>query len=99
MGQAKALARLKKLAAKEAAQQVINDFTHSPTSYVGKFKDATGDLKDFMKKKNHNMFGQRPTTDGLGSKLYRLLKINVSYIDVVRDTILSSGHPYQDHRI
>ena len=32
--------------------------------------------------------GPQPTTDGLGSKLFRVLKANVSYIDIVRDTIL-----------
>ena len=87
-GQAKAFARLKKLATKEAAQQIIDDFTHSPDSCMGKLKDSIEDLKDSLKQKYHNMFGQRPTTDGLWSKLYRLLKMNVSYFDIVRDTIL-----------
>ena len=44
-GQAKAFARLKKLATKEAAKQIIDDFTHSPDSCMGKLKDAIEDMK------------------------------------------------------
>ena len=87
-GQAEAFAKLKKLVRRETSQEIMDDFTHSSTSLKGKLKDATGDLKDFMKKKYHNIFGQRPTTYGLGSKIIGLLKMTVTYIDVVRDTIL-----------
>ena len=50
VGQAKAFAKLKKLARKETAQQVIEDFTHSPSSWKGKLKDNIEDLKDSVKK-------------------------------------------------
>ena len=112
VGQAKAFAKLKKLARRETAQQIIDDFSHTPDSCMGKLKDATEDLTDSMKEKYDAMSctcstgkgccgrcqykwqcckpGPKPTTDGLGSRLYRLLKITVAYIDVVRDTILVS---------
>ena len=45
-GQAKAFARLKKLAKQKTAQQVIDDFTHTPSSCKGKLKDNIDDLKE-----------------------------------------------------
>ena len=57
VGQAKAFAKLKKLATKEAAQQVIEDYTHDPTSCWGKIKDYAEDLKDFVVRKSVLIFG------------------------------------------
>ena len=54
-GQAKAFAKLRTMSGKETSQQIIDDFTHSPSSWVGKFKDSTEDLKDSMKRKYHDM--------------------------------------------
>ena len=51
VGQAKAFAKLKKLARRETAQQIIDDFSHTPDSCMGKLKDATEDLTDSMKEK------------------------------------------------
>ena len=53
--QAKAFAELKKFPNKETAQQLIEDFTHSPNSTVGQLKDTTEDLKDSLKRKYHAM--------------------------------------------
>ena len=50
-GQAKAFAKLKRLARKETAQAMIDDFTHSPDSCIGLVKDTIEDLKDSMKEK------------------------------------------------
>ena len=109
-GQAKAFAKLKKLAKQKTAQQVIDDFTHSPSSCKGKMKDNIEDLKDSVEKKYNTMSctcstgngccgrcnyqqqfckpGPKPTTDGLGTKLFRLVKTIASYVDVVRDSVL-----------
>ena len=109
-GQAKAFARLKRLARRKTSQEIIDDFTHSPASWMGRLKDTIEDLKDSMEKKYHAMSctcstgngccgrcryqwqcckpGPQPTTDGLGSRLLRLLKTTASYMDLVRDTIL-----------
>ena len=109
-GQATAFAKLKKLAKQETAKQVLDDFTHSPSSCMGRLKDNTEDLKDSMKNKFHTMSctcstrngcygrciyqrqsckpGPQPSTDGLGSKLFRLVKMIASYVDLVRDTVL-----------
>ena len=109
-GQAKAFAKLKKLAKQKTAQQVIEDFTHSATSCKGQLKDNIEDLKDSVEKKYNTMSctcstgngccghcsyqrqcckpGPQPTRDGLGSKLFRLVKTIANYVDVVRDTVL-----------
>lgn len=110
VGQAKAFAKLKKLATKEAAQQIIDDYGHDPSSFLGRIKDKIEDLKDSIKRKydeascscstgqgcrGHCQLevqlckpGPQPTTDGLGSKLWKLVKITASYVDFVRDSIL-----------
>mgnify|MGYP003321875175 CR=1 FL=1 len=109
-GQAKAFAKLKKLAKQKTAQQVIEDFTHSATSCKGQLKDNIEDLKDSVEKKYNAMSctcstgngccgrcsyqrqcckpGPQPTRDGLGSKLFRLVKTIAKYVDLVRDTVL-----------
>merc|ERR1719458_558669 len=109
-GQAKAFAKLKKLAKQKTAQQVIEDFTHPATSCKGQLKDNIEDLKDSVEKKYNAMSctcstgngccgrcsyqrqcckpGPQPTTDGLGSKLFRLVKTIAKYVDLVRDTVL-----------
>ena len=51
-GQAKAFAQLKKLAKKET-KQVIDDFTHSPSSCTGILSNNIEDLKESMEKKYH----------------------------------------------
>jgi len=111
VGQTRAFAKPKKLATQEAAQQVIEDYTHDSTSCWGKIKDKTEDLKESVKKvynaltckctidikgvKGNHTFehqclkpGPQPTTDRLSSKLWKLMKIIVSYVDFVRDSIL-----------
>ena len=50
-GQAKAFAKLRTMSSKETSQQIIDDFTHSRDSCIGKLKDTVEDLKDFMKEK------------------------------------------------
>lgn len=110
-GQAKAFTKLKKLAKQKTAQQVIDDFTHSPSSCKGQLKDNIEDLKECMEKKYHATSftctcsgnsccgccryqqqcckpGPQPTTEELGSKLFRLVKTIASYVDLVRDTVL-----------
>ena len=108
--QAKAFTRLKGFPNKETASQIMEDFTHSTSSCMGKLKDTTEDLKDSMKKKYHAMSctcstgqgccgrcryqvqcckpGPQPTTDGLGSKICRMLKMVATYVDLVRDIFL-----------
>ena len=54
-GQSRAFARLKKLARQETAQQIIEDFTHSPSSCMGKIKDTAEDLKASMTEKYQAM--------------------------------------------
>ena len=49
--QAEAFIKLKKFPNKETAQQIVDDFTHSPTSLIGKLKDKAEDLKKKAKKK------------------------------------------------
>ena len=51
VGQAKAFAKLKKLATKEASQQIIEDYSHDPSSFLGRIKDKIEDLKDSIKRK------------------------------------------------
>ena len=48
-GEAKAFAKLKKLAKQKTAQQVIDDFTHSPSSCNGRLKDSIEELKEHYK--------------------------------------------------
>ena len=109
-GQAKAFAKLKKLAKKETAK-IIDDFTHDPSSCMGVLKDNIEEVKESMEKKYHATSltctctgnsccgycshqqqccrpGPQPTTDGLGSKLLRLVKTVAGYVDLVRDTVL-----------
>ena len=110
VGQAKAFAKLKRLAGKETARQVIEDCTHSSSSCMGRLKDNIEDVKNSMEKNYHAMScscstgngcsgrcryrhqfckpGPQPTTDGLGSKLSRVLKSIASYVDFVRDSVL-----------
>ena len=45
-GQAKAFAKLKRLARKETAQAMIDGFSHSPDTCLGKLKDTIEDLKE-----------------------------------------------------
>ena len=83
-GNAKAFGRLKKIATSETAEQIIADFTHSP-SCRSKLRDTIEDLKHSMKKKYQAMCcqpGPQPTTDGLGSLICRLLRTTVSYVDI-----------------
>ena len=47
--QAKAFAKLKGFPNKETSSQIMDDFTHSPSSCMGKLKDSIEDLKDAMK--------------------------------------------------
>ena len=108
--QTKALNKLKKFPNKETVQQLIDDFTHSPSSSMGKLKDTTEDLKDSLKRKYHAMSctcstgngccghcryerqcckpGPQPTEDRLGSRLSRMRKMVVPYVDLVKDTFL-----------
>ena len=44
VGQAKAFAKLKKLATKEAAQQIIDDYGNEPSSILGRIKDKIEDV-------------------------------------------------------
>ena len=44
--QAEAFIKLKKLPNKEAAQQIVDDVTRTPSSCLGKKKDAIDDLKN-----------------------------------------------------
>ena len=108
--QTKAFTKLKKFPNKETVQQLIDDFTHSPSSSMGKLKDTTEDLKDSLKRKYQAMSctcstgkgccghcryewhcckpGPHPTEDRLGSRLSRMRKMVVPYIDLVKDTFL-----------
>ena len=51
--QTKAFAKLKRFPNKETARQLVDDFTHSPSSSMGKLKDTIEDLKDSVKRKYH----------------------------------------------
>ena len=47
--QAEAFIKLKEVPNKEAAQQVLDDFNHDPSSCMGKVKDLIADMKDRVK--------------------------------------------------
>ena len=49
-GQARSFAKLKRLARRETARQVIDDYNYSAASFNGKLRDALDDLKDTMQK-------------------------------------------------
>ena len=54
--QAKAFTKLKGFPNKETSSQIMDDFTHSSSSCMGRFKDSIENLKDTMKEKYDTMY-------------------------------------------
>ncbi len=63
-GQARAFAKLKTMARRETSQEIIEDFTHSTSSFMGKLKDTIENMIDFLKLKYDKFFCTCSTGEG-----------------------------------
>ena len=68
----------------------MDDYSHSPSSFLGQAKDRVEDLTNFMSSKFQALSGSGPSinTKKLRRKLTILWKMAVSYLDLVRDIVL-----------